>query len=313
MTSLKLPIPRESGFPPPTSKGISAFRVKNKVKAEKLHHLIEQAFQKKRVLASDPYFDRLKNIMSALDHFIDEADEEASLKIHEGALNGLTEALEGCYCEECEPAEGLAGISENTPIRQENTIMNSLDFGRLKFQTIGFTGKWKDLIGDPCEGFTAMVFGKPKMGKSYLCVDFAGYLARNHGRTLYVAKEEKLDHTLQMKLKDKQVEHPLLDVSDHIPADLSRYQFIILDSVNKLGLTPEDLNRLKGKYPSVSFIFVFQTTKEGRFRGANTFQHDVDIVIEVPEKGKAVQFGRFNQGGEMDIFVNDPDYYQNAA
>jgi hypothetical protein len=29
------------------------------------------------------------------------------------------------------------------------------------------------------------------------------------------------------------------------------------------------------------------------------------VVIEVPERGKAVQFGRFNQGGEMDIFDND--------
>jgi predicted ATP-dependent serine protease len=81
-----------------------------------------------------------------------------------------------------------------------------------------------------------MVFGKPKMGKSYLCMDFAGCLARNHGKVVYVAK------------------------------------------------------------------FVFQTTKEGKFRGANIFQHDVDVVIEVPEKGKAIQMGRFNQGGEIWIF-----------
>ena len=37
----------------------------------------------------------------------------------------------------------------------------------------------------------------------------------------------------------------------------------------------------------------------------NQFQHDVDAVIEVPELGKAVQFSRFNQGGEMNIFDND--------
>jgi predicted ATP-dependent serine protease len=55
-------------------------------------------------------------------------------------------------------------------------------------------------------------------------------------------------------------------------------------------------------YPEKSFVFIFQTTKEGKFKGANTFQHDVDSVIEVPEKGKAVQYGRFNQGGEMPIF-----------
>lgn len=44
------------------------------------------------------------------------------------------------------------------------------------------------------------------------------------------------------------------------------------------------------------------TEKDGNFRGKNEFQHDVDVVIEVPEQGKAVQFGRYNQGGEMNIF-----------
>lgn len=55
-------------------------------------------------------------------------------------------------------------------------------------------------------------------------------------------------------------------------------------------------------YSNRSFICVFQSTKEGKLRGVNTFQHDVDSVIEVPEKGKAVQYGRFNAGGEMRIF-----------
>lgn len=137
-----------------------------------------------------------------------------------------------------------------------------------------------------------------------LYVAFAGYLARHHGKTLYVANEEKLDKTLQDKLNDKNVKHLNLFVSDHLPDDLSPYQFIFLDSVNKLGLKPEDLEKLKTKNPGKSFIYVFQTTKEGNFRGANQFQHDVDVVIEVPEKGKAVQFGRFNQGGAIEIFDN---------
>jgi len=140
------------------------------------------------------------------------------------------------------------------------------------------------------------------MGKSYLCVDFAGYLARNHGKVLYVSKEEKLDATLQKKLTDKDVAHPNLFVSDFLPYDLSPYDFIILDSVNKLGLSAKDLEKLKADNKGKSFVFIFQTTKEGKFRGTNEFQHDVDVVIEVPEPGKAVQFGRFNQGGEFNIF-----------
>ena len=189
-------------------------------------------------------------------------------------------------------------------------IMPSTDFANLQFNTIGFKDRWLHFIGDPAPGFTAMVFGMPKMGKSYLCVDFAGYLARNHGKVLYVAKEEKLDKTLQDKLKEKDVAHENLTVADGIPADLSPYDFIFLDSVNKLGLTPGDLERLKTANKGKSFIYVFQATKAGKFKGNNEFQHDVDVVIEVPEIGKAVQYGRFNQGGATDIF---PDTEKAAA
>ncbi len=91
-------------------------------------------------------------------------------------------------------------------------------------------------------------------------------------------------------------------VAANIPASLTFYDFIFQDSVNRLGLKPEDLNKLKAMYPDKSFVFIFQTTKEGKFRGANTFQHDVDSVVELPGKGKAIQYGRFNAGGEMRIF-----------
>lgn len=192
---------------------------------------------------------------------------------------------------------GLNGIAQNN-----GKIMSSLDFANLEFSTIGLKDKWLEFIGDPAPGFTAMVYGRPKMGKSYLCVDFAGYLARNHGKVLYVAKEEKLDATLQKKLKDKDVSNENLFVADNLPKSLSGYQFVFLDSVNKLGLSPQELTKLKTDNPGVSFIYVFQSTKEGKFRGTNEFQHDVDVVIEVPEKGIAIQNGRFNQGGEMRIF-----------
>ncbi|MDI1355348.1 MAG: hypothetical protein PSX36_10540 [bacterium] len=202
--------------------------------------------------------------------------------------------------------ESLSGVEEVQEVKPKQNLMNSIDFANLHFNSIGFSGKWLNLIGDPSPGFTAMVFGRPKMGKSYLCVDFAGYLARNHGTVLYVANEEKLDATLQMKLNDTDVKHENLFVSDYLPEDLSKYQFIILDSVNKLGLSPQDLEKLKRNNPGKSFIFIFQTTKDGKFKGANSYQHDVDVVIEVPERGKATQFGRFNQGGEMSIFDEEP-------
>ena len=200
-------------------------------------------------------------------------------------LQGILDGVENC--------NSLGALEPVT----KNTIMNSQAIQNIKFERLGFHGKWLDFIGDPVPGFAAMIFGRPKMGKSFLAVDFAGYLAENHGKVLYVAREEGIFATLQEKIEEMAVAHPDLDFSDFFPDDLSGYDFVFLDSVTKLQLSPEDLDDLRSSYPKVSFIFVFQTTKSGNFRGRNDFQHDVDVVIEVPEKGIAVQHGRFNQGG----------------
>ena len=259
-----------------------------KEKAIKLVKQMETAAKKRKVRKGDMYEAPLQQAYKNLREFISDKKQK-TLLIEQRELNGI-EGVLGCAC------NPLNGFEEKPP------IMNSMDFANMQFETIGLKGKWFDLIGDPSSNFTAMVFGKPKMGKSYLCIDFAGYLARNHGKVLYVAKEEGLDMTLQKKLNDKDVAHPNLFVAAVLPEGLSPYDFIFLDSVNRLGLLPEDLNRLKAFNPTKSFIYIFQSTKFGNFKGSQSFQHDVDVVIEVPEKGKAVQMGRFNQGGEIDIF-----------
>jgi hypothetical protein len=261
-----------------------------KEKAKQLLAQMEKAVKvKKSIGKEDPHAVVLNKAWENLTAFVKNKSEKI-LQIEQKELSGLQGVL-----------NGLDGI-DNEPINKKSSVMNSMDFANMHFDTIGLKGKWLNLIGDPSSNFTAMVFGKPKMGKSYLCIDFAGYLARNHGKVLYVAREEGLDMTLQKKLNEKYVQHPDLYVASILPESLAAYDFIFLDSVNKLGLSPEDLNRLKALNPTKSFVFIFQTTKQGNFRGENSFQHDVDVVIEVPEKGKAVQMGRFNQGGEMEIF-----------
>jgi len=261
-----------------------------KEKAKQLLAQINRALDKGKIADNDTYTSEIHTLKKHLKAYIVNKSSK-TLEIEKTELNGL-QGLLGCSCQ---LYHGLDGSPE---------VMNSMDFANMRFNTIGLTGKWYDLIGDPSTNFTAMVFGKPKMGKSYLCVDFAGYLARHHGKVLYVAREEGLDLTLQTKLNETNVQHPNLFVAATLPENLSQFDFIFLDSVTKLSLNPDNLTHLRRSYPTKSFIFVFQTTKSGNFRGANSFQHDVDVVIEVPEKGKAIQMGRFNQGGEMEIFLN---------
>ncbi len=240
---------------------------------------------------------RAFNSMRNAKHFMLRAEIIKKLKAIVEKYENSYDDIDESYAKAKKEKKNLNGLN-----RAPVNVMASTDFTKLQFNTLGFSGKWLNFIGDPAPGFTAMVFGMPKMGKSYLSVDFAGYLARHHGKVLYVAKEEKLDATLQKKLKDKDVAHENLFVSDALPSDLSPYEFVFLDSVNKIGLTPKDLENLKVNNKGKSFIYIFQATKGGKFKGNNEFQHDVDVVIEIPEQGKATQYGRFNQGGEMNIF-----------
>jgi len=273
-------------------------------KVKKLLADIQKAIKNGIITKADKYADKVNAMSLGLNALLAKPKENKALDISEHELNGLMGILNGCGC-------GLSGIDEDeemeaeTPVKQlpeKSRVMNSVDFAKLQFNSIGFTGKWLDFMGDPAKPFTAMVFGRPKMGKSYLCMEFAGYLARHFGKVLYMAKEEKLDATLQKKLNDLHVQHPNLSMSDGMLTDLSAYDFVFIDSVNKMELEPNDLETLKADNPGVSFIYVFQSTKNGAFRGSQHFMHDVDIVIEIPEKGLAIQNGRFNQGGEMNIF-----------
>ncbi len=275
-----------------------------KDKAKKLLDDMQKAVKQGVLTKADKYSDKVNAMYLNLHNLITKPKQHDALDISKHELNGLMGILNSCGC----GCNGLDGVEdEYEPSRPANQIMNSVDFAKMQFDSIGFKGKWLDFIGDPAQGFTAMVFGKPKMGKSYLCIDFAGYLSRNHGKVLYVAKEEKLDATLQKKLNDTNVKNPNLFVSDYLPGELSEFDYVFLDSVNKMELQPNDLEALKTNFPNVSFIYVFQTTKEGNFRGSNHFQHDVDVVIEIPEKGRATQNGRFNQGGEMQIFDDNTE------
>lgn len=287
-----------------------------KEKAQALLNAMQKAVKLKKITRNDKYNKLLDEMHVNLMGYIKSKTQKV-LNIAPAELNGINGIL-GCACEFSGIDEELAEVSclerdteqPAKPVLPKG-VMSSMDFSNVQFKTLGFVGKYRKLIGDPSKGFSAMVYGKPKMGKSFLCVDFAGYLARNHGKVLYIAREEGLDMTLQEKLKAKDVAHPNLFVSEQIPEDLSYYDFIFFDSVNKLGLSSSDLEILKHNNPGKSFVYIFQTTKEGNFRGANEFQHDVDVVIQVPEKGLAVQNGRYNQGGEMRIFEDTE--YRNAA
>jgi hypothetical protein len=260
-----------------------------KDKAERLFNRIKKAVEQGKITKSDKYATKLDDAFQTLKTYID--GDSKILNINKAQLNGLMGIVGG---ELFPKNKGVSGMDDN------GMIVNSGEILKMDFQTIGLQGKYRELIGDPSVGFFAMVFGLPKSGKSTMCLDFANHLAANHGKVLYCAIEEGFGYTLKEKIERLKANHPNLYVTDRVPEHLEQFQFVFIDSVSKAGLEVSDMDEMRKMNPNTSFIFIYHTTKEGKFRGVNAHAHEVDVIIEV-EKGKATSTGRFNAGGSIRV------------
>ena len=260
-----------------------------KDKVERLFRRIKKSVDQGKITKSDKYADKLNEAYQTLKNYID--GDSVMLNINKAQLNGLM----GILGEDLFQKKSLNGHEEDNGM-----IVSSGELLAMDFQTIGLKGKYRELIGDPSVGFTAMVYGLPKSGKSTMCLDFANYLASHHGKVLYCAIEEGFGYTLKEKIERLKAHHSNLYITDRVPENLNDFQFVFIDSVSKAGMDVNAIDQLRKMHPDTSFIFIYHTTKEGNFKGVNEHAHEVDVIIQV-DKGKATSTGRFNAGGSMEI------------
>ncbi len=210
---------------------------------------------------------------------------------------------------------GLSGTAQVMPFEEPGEdlkIMSANELVNQKFRTIGLQGKYRKLIGDPEPGFSAMVYGKPKQGKSTVAIDMAKEFTR-YGKVLYCAFEEGHGYTLQDKVIRNRANVQGLDFANKLPGNLSMYQFVFVDSVSDAGMDEAAFKSLiKSNKPRTSIFGVFHATKGGNFRGGQTFAHDVDVLIRV-EDGVAYAQGRYAPPGEISIAAILPDSPAQAA
>lgn len=255
-------------------------------KAKRLVASMERMVKNGKVSKDDPYAAKLNQAYKSLKVYL--RDKKKRPEIRQSELSGIY---------------GLLGIpdSNKSPAKKGlSGVVSSEDLMHMNFETIGLQGKFRELIGDPAVGFTAMVFGQPKSGKSTLMLDFAHHLAVNHGEVLYVAFEEGYGYTLKEKISRIGAVHPKLHFAEELPAKLGNYDFVFIDSVSRAGMELEDMVKLKNRNPRTSFVFIFHSTKDGKFRGGNELAHEVDVIIEV-EAGVAKASGRFGAGGVLKL------------
>lgn len=173
-----------------------------------------------------------------------------------------------------------------------NYSMTAADLLNQRFEVYRFKGRFGRFFGKPSKTFRMMVYGKPGQGKSTLSLLFAKYLSEEMGlRVLYVAGEEKYGYTLQDKFRRLNIQSHTLEVAETLDVSrLSDFDVVFLDSVNYLQIEPDELNNFP---KNVAFVYVFQATKNGDYKGSQQYAHDVDVLVEVDQMRAKTHKNRF--------------------
>jgi hypothetical protein len=166
-------------------------------------------------------------------------------------------------------------------------VMSLQDFQKVEFNNLEMSEEYKSLFGNPPENFCMLVYGESGNGKSTWSINFAEYLANNHGKVLFNSSEEGLGETLKRKLIDKNSQY--LDLSqcknfENLKAALpkkGKYRFLFIDSINDMNLTVRDLQELRAMDDKRAVIYIMQATKAGTYRGDVGFRHEADYVIKL--------------------------------
>lgn len=180
------------------------------------------------------------------------------------------------------------------------------------------TGKLAPLLGSlpQDEQFTILLGGASGAGKSTAGLVLAGDLA-DHGAVLIATSEERLGSgTIGRRAHHADINPDLIDVAEVSSTDELRqilvegdYSFVVIDSINELGIEAEEASLLFREFPDTSFVLVAQAdATEKRTVGGARWRHicDVRLWCERDEKGRRLIKNLKNRfGPKVDHIILD--------
>jgi len=252
------------------------------------------AFVNKEVRALNPAYTNAQNKIEAekLKKETQRKTQAQNFKSHsENNTADYDKDLSGVSDDENTTALNEIKNSNNEPKKTKNLetdkIFSMKKIEGLKHQLLNFTGKWYDFFGQPQTNFFLVVHGMSGEGKSHFAMQFGKYLAERFGNVLYISGEEGFASTFQQKItalgasvdryyatEIKTGEGVLKDVPN-------QYHFIIIDSLNNMGIDTELMRAIRTQYKQSGIIAICQSTKDGKIRGSYEIVHDSDMAVKV--------------------------------
>jgi hypothetical protein len=181
----------------------------------------------------------------------------------------------------------------------------------IKHRLLNFKDKWRDFFGLPQINFFCVIHGMSGEGKSTFAMQFAKYLAENFGIVLFVSGEEGFAPTFQDKVQKFKSDIPGMYGGDIRTGEellnetpVNKFHFIVIDSLNNMGIDPEMMRRIRAKFKHSAIIAICQNTKDGKMRGSYEIIHDSDITVKVTNGIALTTKNRFKEKNmEFDVFA----------
>jgi hypothetical protein len=285
---------------------------------KKIHDFIrymENLVKKNKISKDDPYADKVNSIYKSI-----KQRTSSKILVSKAELNGLEGIVKACSCKKdlgkvyhtkgkklrpcrkktySDASRGACSHNEGL-----NGVLTAEEMANRKLDLLNFFSFWLSLFGMPAKNFTMMFHGEPHNGKTIFLLKLAQYLAENFGEVLYVSSEEFASPTMTKKVNEFLNPIPRrLHFSENLKdPNLSDYAFVILDSVNDLGLKVNQYKELRKQHPDTAFIFILQHTKAGDFRGGKDWEHLAEIVGEVHKGIVTVTKNRYAPKNTLDFF-----------
>lgn len=274
-------------------------------KIESFQKLIETALKKEKVGADDPYRDKVQAIQNSLKKL----KAGGVVQIGRAELNGLEGIIKACGClpkrsNTRKLKERNRQAYKRSSSRELSGVLTAEEMASRTFEMLDLKADYASLIGRPAKNFSMMLHGEPNAGKTTFLLKFAKYLAENFGKVIYISSEEFSASTMTAKVNEILNPFPpnLFFYYKLTDLDLSEYDFIVLDSINDLGLRIQDFKALRKEHPHAAFIIILQHTKDGSYRGGKDWEHEVEIAGEVVNGTVTIYRNRYGVKGTINFF-----------
>ena len=295
-----------------------------KEKVERLLQHLKNAAKSRKIISTDPYAAKLKTIFESLTKFLTSAKRNETLEVHPAVLNGINQTLEGCCCDEKKKDSELNGVVVEKPVPVKSTekpapagpdAMTVDEARAMEFDPVETAEEWTRLIGRFCLPTHFLVYGLGGSGKTTFVLIFCQHLASIGYRIYYVAGEQYRTPAFTDLLNRLDIQAgPDFQIVGHMDElNPASFDFIVLDSKDKLDIEADDFEALTEQYPEQSFIVLSHATATGDFTGRKRWRNLVEVMVKA--EGGLIQTGmdKNRWGGSSEMRVYEPKEQSKAA